>query len=695
MNDPAGTKHRSMWRSCCWPGLLLTAWGVLAAAAEPAGGGPRFLVDVWTADQGMPNSAVTCLEQSPDGYLWIGTHKGGLVRFDGTDFKRPTHTANPPLPGREVTMMEVDARGTLWVEQEGPYRLLSYRDGVFSSRSRTQQSPPVHLFGVVSGREDGFLAATTDGRLARLTGGSGGPGLELLKLPFPLALRSGCLEVGGRVWLRTDVGELWFLEDGNPVPQPTGEAGPGAPVQTMVRSPDGRMWVGTNEGLAVWEGGKFRQVVPEGMALVPGVLQIAFSGDGGMWVRTATRIMKELNGRWVVDVEPWGGLAGPLHVNFPLHGDADGGVWLPEAGRGLWHVDAKGGLVSIGTDEGLPGTLVTAWLQDREGGIWVGTPGGLARLRPQLFEVVGPAQGLRQPVVRSIAEDSAGRIWLSSANGLTLWQNGRCEEMRLPAAAAGPPLTDVLAVKTRDAEGSLLWVGTVGGGAFQWQDGKVSNPFAPGRVGQAVRVILPDSAGRTWFGGEFGLFCWDGGQLRHFGKTEGLNPGHIFDIREGDHGDIWLGNAGAHLTRYRNGRFDNWQDGELLDLLVYAVLPDGDDAVWLGSGGGGLLRWRDGRFFRYTSEHGLPSDSISQLLDDGLGFLWAAPGKGFSGWRNKRCMKSPRVWRRMPRSICMAARTDSHPTSVRAARNPRRCVRATAVCGFPPCAARWRWIRRR
>jgi signal transduction histidine kinase/ligand-binding sensor domain-containing protein len=608
--------------------LTLVACGSVGTAAETAGKTPRFMVDIWTADDGLPSSAVTGLAQTADGYLWIGTHKSGLVRFDGMEFKRPTHSAQPPVPAREVTLMGVDTSGTMWVEQEGPYRLISYQNGVFANPGLTQQTPAVHLGSVLSGKEGGLLAATTDGRLVSLRGGAGKREFEQVKVPLSLARRSGALDLEGRVWLRSEAGGFGYLENGNFVSVPAGEAGPGASVQVMVRGPDGRMWVGTDEGLAVWEGGKFRRVVPEGMAVVPAVYQIAFSGDGGMWVQTATRIMKELNGRWVVDVAPWGGKPGPLHANFPLHGDADGGAWLPEAGRGLWHVAATGELVSIGLDQGLPDTLVTAWLQDREGGIWVGTPGGLARLRPQLFEVVGPAQGLRQPVVRSIAEDAAGRIWLSSADGLTLWENGQCKEVRLPTAPTDPPLTDVLAVKAREGEGNPLWIGTVGGGAFLWDEGKVLNPFPPRGVGQAVRVILPDTNGRTWFGGEFGLFGWDGGKLRRFGPADGLKPGHIFDIREGSHGDVWLGNAGAHLTRYRNGRFENWQDGELLDLLIYTVLPDGDDGVWLGSGGGGLLRWRDGKFFRYSIEHGLPSDSVSQLLDDGLGFLWGGTRQG-------------------------------------------------------------------
>ncbi len=602
--------------------------GCLFAGVGTPNGTPRFMVDVWTADDGLPSSAVTRLAQTADGYLWIGTHKGGLVRFDGTEFSRPTHTALPALPAREVTMMEVDSAGTMWVEQEGPYRLISYQDGRFSNRYQPPKVPLVHVNGVVSSTRDEVLVLTIDGRIAKISEREGREEMELLSLPLQLALRTGCMTAGGKIWLRSVAGAFGALEDGKFVPWSVGEGGRNVQVLTMNVGPDGRLWLGTTDGLVVFEKGEFRQVAPTGAELASPVLQIAFSGDGGMWVRTKEALMKELDGRWVVKVEPWGGQPGPLHVNFPLHGDASGGVWLPEAGRGLWHVDLKGNLVSIGPTEGLPGTLVSSWLQDREGGIWVGTPGGLARLRPQLFEVVGAAQGLRQAVVRSIAEDADGRIWLSSADGLTQWKNGICEEVRLPSPLGGAPLTDVLAVASRTGDPNWLWLGTVGGGAFQWKDGVVSNPFPARRVGLAVRAVYPDKQGGVWFGGEFGLFRWQDGKLRQFGRAEGLNPGHIFDIREGENGDVWFGNAGAHLTRYRDGRFENWLIGDLLDMLVYAVLPDGDDAVWLGSGGGGLLRWRDGKFFRYTREHGLPSDSVTQLLDDGLGFLWGGTRHG-------------------------------------------------------------------
>ena len=45
----------------------------------------NFALRIWSVDQGLPDSSVTAVTQTPDGYLWIGT-KNGLARFDGVRF---------------------------------------------------------------------------------------------------------------------------------------------------------------------------------------------------------------------------------------------------------------------------------------------------------------------------------------------------------------------------------------------------------------------------------------------------------------------------------------------------------------------------------------------------------------------------------------------------------------------------------
>src|SRR6187551_1343596 len=53
-----------------------------------------YLIDVKDTEDELPSSTVTAVEQTPDGYLWIGTHNG-LSRFDGERFVT-FHPVNTP-----------------------------------------------------------------------------------------------------------------------------------------------------------------------------------------------------------------------------------------------------------------------------------------------------------------------------------------------------------------------------------------------------------------------------------------------------------------------------------------------------------------------------------------------------------------------------------------------------------------------
>ena len=44
-----------------------------------------FTLRTWSKTDGLPDGSVTCIQQTQDGYLWVGT-TAGLVRFDGIKF---------------------------------------------------------------------------------------------------------------------------------------------------------------------------------------------------------------------------------------------------------------------------------------------------------------------------------------------------------------------------------------------------------------------------------------------------------------------------------------------------------------------------------------------------------------------------------------------------------------------------------
>lgn len=113
--------------------IIFTA---LTACCAPGGTGD-YLIDVWTGDNGLPNSSVTAIAQTPESYLWIGTHNG-LARFDGVRFVTFEPLNTPELKHARVRGLFVDGRGTLWINTYDN-SLTSWRNGVFTHEYVGQQ----------------------------------------------------------------------------------------------------------------------------------------------------------------------------------------------------------------------------------------------------------------------------------------------------------------------------------------------------------------------------------------------------------------------------------------------------------------------------------------------------------------------------------------------------------------------------
>src|ERR1051326_7772170 len=62
--------------------LLLLPPGIHSQDAETQ----PYQIESWQVEDGLPQSSVTSIVQTREGYLWLGTFNG-LVRFDGMRFK--------------------------------------------------------------------------------------------------------------------------------------------------------------------------------------------------------------------------------------------------------------------------------------------------------------------------------------------------------------------------------------------------------------------------------------------------------------------------------------------------------------------------------------------------------------------------------------------------------------------------------
>jgi len=596
-------------------GGVFLGWLALASAGATGG----FLVDVWDSERGLPNSSVTTITQTPDGYLWLGTYNG-LVRFNGLNFEVFDPLNTPALPHPRIQELFVDADGTLWINTyDGS--LVTYREGRFRLEHKGPGPRDVRI-RMVSSTAGEIAFSTQLGELLRRSTPMGE--WEVFRpepSPRPTYyVRDG---QGAYWWLKMSQGEFGRLIEGDP-PRLELETGLGSQrASVLAVGPDGRLWIGTDQQVVVWDGERFDNVSPTNGEPQLDVAAILPLRDGGAWVLANGRMRKQVGRAWVAEDRSWEGLLGWSAARaMGAHEDRQGGVWFNHYGNGLFHVSPEGEFTRLTIDEGLPGDRVGAWFEDREGNIWVGADrGGLVRIRPRMFQVIGEAEGLPARAVISVSEDSTGVLWMGTfGGGVHFWKDG---VLRSPSVRG---LQRMFVFSLCPRESGALWMSSGAEDLYILQGERLER--APWDA-HGVKVLLADGQGRLWAGLKDGVGYWSEEESSGVILQEGFASAAVRTLAEGPDGSIWFGSDDGSLYQFHTNGLTRFRPSdELASQPIWSLLVDADGTVWAGTFRGGLLRFKDGGFTRYTVNEGLPSDVISQLLDDGMGRLWCGSHQG-------------------------------------------------------------------
>lgn len=194
---------------------------------------------------------------------------------------------------------------------------------------------------------------------------------------------------------------------------------------SLAEDGDGFLWVGTQNGLARWDGYHFRSYKAD--PRIPGALpdnlvrQLHTDTRGRLWVATNSGGLARYDRDRDRFVTYATGLNGLSNASLrDIVDDGTGGVWVAtDSGLDYLHAD---------TDEiehfrhnsydpdTLPDNRVRALFRDREGGLWVGTQAGLVRreLGSKRFVAVPLGPDGKVAVAWTFYQDSAGRIWIGT-----------------------------------------------------------------------------------------------------------------------------------------------------------------------------------------------------------------------------------------------------------------------------------------
>ncbi|MFM2082713.1 MAG: hypothetical protein RL380_1404 [Verrucomicrobiota bacterium] len=615
-NLPARGQSLRVTRSSKFLGAFVLALlvGVAARGAQS-----EYLVDVWTSESGLPNSSVTAIAQTPDGYLWVGTYNG-LARFDGARFVTFDPRDVPALANPRVRRLFVDAGGTLWVNTfDGS--LTSYRDGKFNLEWKGDGSADAWITAVVLQTNRSVFLLHTGWFIERTREKSGA--WSQWKLLQPPGASSGeyCVADGaGKLWLRGRDQKFWVFADGNFAPL-TNSGLRGQNLTALVADTAGRIWAGTEQGLAVWDGQTFVNMTPTNGEPGLSVNYLAPTLDGGLWVFANDKVRKARGRHWVDEAAAFQGVFAGRTDRLGVHEDRAGGTWISHYGRGLFHIRADGVTRQLAGAENFPGERVDCLHEDHEGNIWAGVDrGGLVRVREKKFNVLSP--GLGKATV-TVAEDNGGDIWVGTyGDGLFQWRNDGTND-----TAAGMGGKGVVFSVCPDNRGRV-WLSQGDEDLWVREDGKF---HAVTPAVHAVKSLLAARDGRLWVGTKSGLISLADGRMKWYQAADGISRGSSFRaLAEDADGRIWAGAEDGTLYCIANTTNVTWYHASdaLGSQPIWSLLAAADGSVWAGTFRGGLVQWRAGKFKRLTTAEGLPDEVICQIMQDEAGDLWVGSHKG-------------------------------------------------------------------
>ncbi|MGH9692592.1 MAG: ligand-binding sensor domain-containing protein, partial [Bryobacteraceae bacterium] len=159
-----------------------------------------------------------------------------------------------------------------------------------------------------------------------------------------------------------------------------------------------------------------------------------------------------------------------------------------------------------------------------------------------------------------------------------------------------------------------------------WQSGS-------GLPHNTVFAMSQTTDGYVWLGTEEGLARFDGNRFTVFDKrnTAELRNDCAISLLVDHKGDLWIGTRSGGLTRYSHGRFQSFtsQSG-LPSESILALHEDARGAIWIGTAGGGLARYLNGSFHTFTTADGLADNTVFSITDDAHGTLWIGTHNGLS-----------------------------------------------------------------
>lgn len=534
----------------------------------------------------IKSNKITALYEDPGGDIWIGTHMGGLFKYDknGDTFRNFVHDPHEgqSLSNNNITAIGSDNKGRLWIGTENG---LNAFDGRRNAFAKFYQSPG--KTGSLSSNfiTDIFLSSQNELWIATPRGIN-----RMVETP----------EISFENYYVKGSGEDFALQ--NYIYK----------ICEVTVNGKSSMWFSSMKGLKTWENGKLRNFMVEGkppayshmrslLAINGGAKPFILIGSetglhffdplsrsfhkflgnhedngnlsqstitslymdrgGVLWVGTKKGLNKYDSYSKDFEAYPTSIFDKAQNIITGIRGSATGGYWISTVGGGLYMLkDNTFRRIRIASKVKSDFTdFIQTLFTDSRGNVWVGTAGaGVYRFNEKNWKQYSntvtdfdhfytqSAKPINHDFIMSIEEDRRGNVWVGTwSGGLNkITPSGDVVQYNQPELRKAP-----LVVLHADLS-DVLWIGTRGDGLYSLKTREKSpvvdvyrqDTIPNSLSNNFINAVYEDHAGKLWIGTEDGLNSFDRRTEKFAAIDIRRDSGNavIVSILEDDHGKLWL-----------------------------------------------------------------------------------------------------------------------------------------------------------
>lgn len=577
-----------------------------------------------TVENGLSQSAVTCIFQDKSGFMWFGT-QDGLNRYDGYNFKvfKNISDDTTSLSDNFIFSIYEDKSGSLFIETQ--------------SGKLNKYNPKNESFVIVSQKDIDFHSTRMNSVLAVYYDKS------------DVIWKGGLGKETGLIWENKKSGESKVYNHSSTDLNSLSDN----KVYSVLRDTKGRLWIGTAKGLDRLdeESGKFQHYknIPGNSSSLSDnwVWPIFEDSKGNLWIGTVKGGLNKFDPATNTFINYINDPANPKSINdnfiFSIYEDRSGLIWVGTNTGGVNYFDPSSQVFEHFFNipenvNSLTDNKVTSMLVDRKGIYWIGTSnGGLDRFDYKQKKFRNYSHNPSNPnslinnAVQTICEDKSGTLWLGTFNGGMSSFNPETNSFKsyIHNPSDSNSLTDnrIYAI-TEDRDG-IIWIGTYAGGLnkLDKRTGKISSykfdeNDSTSISSNSVWSIVEDNSGKLWigtFGGGINVFDKSTKRFKHFRNNpdnpESLGDDNIIRVFKDSKGNIWLGTTKG-LCRYYSdtNKFKLYSEKDgLTNNFIFGILEDKKGNLWLSTNNGiSKFNPTTETFNNYHEEDGLQNNEFNQ-----------------------------------------------------------------------------------